>query len=163
MQKFSFLAIAAGLMWIPLKSSAAMTSTHVPFAATAVGPEVVALNVDMPLCYMQTSNRGLVDLSHLCQQTTPPPASNPQVVVLGFERNGDRVVGQVRNDTGKPVRFAIVNYAVAAADTSATEASFTYVTPETLQPGQTGSFTGTLSQAGPVTVTSVEWEAEPNS
>lgn len=163
MQKFSFLAIAAGLIWIPLKASAVMTSTHAPLTATAGGKEVVALNVETPLCYMQTTDRGLVDLSYLCQQTTPPPPSNPQVVVLGFQRSSDRVVGQVRNDTGKPVRFAIVNYAVAASDTSATEASFTYVTPETLQPGQTGNFEGTLSQPGSVTVTSVEWEAQPNS
>lgn len=162
MQKFSFLAIAAGLMWIPLKASALMTSTYSQ-STTAGGQEVVALNVETPLCYMQTSDRGLVDLSHLCQQTTPPPPSNPQVVVLGFQRSGDRVVGQVRNDTGKPVRFAIVNYAVAASDTAATAASFTYVTPETLQPGETGSFEGTLSQPGNVTVTSVEWEAQPNS
>lgn len=162
MQKFSFLAIAAGLMWIPLKASALMTSTYSQ-STTVGGQEVVALNVETPLCYMQTSDRGLVDLSHLCQQTTPPPPSNPQVVVLGFQRSGDRVVGQVRNDTGKPVRFAIVNYAVAASDTAATAASFTYVTPETLQPGETGSFEGTLSQPGNVTVTSVEWEAQPNS
>ncbi|HEY9749202.1 MAG TPA: hypothetical protein V6C63_11020 [Allocoleopsis sp.] len=162
MQKFSCLAIAAGLMWIPLKASALMTSAYPQSTATAGGKEVVALNVE-PLCYMQTSDRGLVDLSHLCQQTAPPPPSNPQVVVLGFQRSGDRVVGQVRNDTGKPVRFAIVNYAVAASDTAATEASFTYVTPETLQPGETGNFEGTLSQPGAVTVTSVEWEAQPNS
>ena len=163
MQKFSFLAIAAGLMWIPLKASAVMTSSYSQSTAPAGGQEVVALNVETPLCYMQTTDRGLVDLSHLCQKTTPPTPSNPQVVVLGFQRSGDRVVGQVRNDTGKPVRFAIVNYAVAASDTAATEASFTYVTPETLQPGETGNFEGTLSQPGTVTVTSVEWEAQPNS
>ena len=144
MQKFSSLAIAVGLIFIPLKALAAW-------------------DVDTPLCYMRTANQGLLDLSHLCQPATPTISSNPQVVVLDFQRSGDRVVGQVRNDTGKPVRFAIVNYAVASTSVAATETSFTYVTPETLQPGQTGSFTGNLSQAGTVTVTSVEWESEPNS
>ena len=156
MQEFSSLAIAAGLILIPLKAPASLASASAQSTSSWAG--------DTPICYMQTTSRGLVDLSYLCQQQlTPPPPNNPQVVVLDFQRSGDRVVGQVRNDTGKPVRFAIVNYAVASTTTTTPEASFTYVTPETLQPGQTGNFTGTLSQPGTVTVTSVEWEAEPNS
>ncbi|MBW4487438.1 MAG: hypothetical protein KME12_06575 [Trichocoleus desertorum ATA4-8-CV12] len=156
MQKFSSMAIAVGLILIPLKAPASLTSATAQSTSSGDG--------DTPLCYMQTTSRGLVDLSYLCQQQlTPPPPSNPQVVVLDVQRSGDRVLGQVRNDTGKPVRFAIVNYAVASSATPAIEASFTYVTPESLQPGQIGSFTGTVSQPGTVTVTSVDWEAEPNS
>ncbi|MBD1862447.1 MULTISPECIES: hypothetical protein [Trichocoleus] len=162
MQKFSYLAIAAGLTLMPLETPAALPGPSSQLTLLAASQNSMIADAGTPLCYMQTTNQGLVDLSHLCQRSAPTTPSNPQVVVLGFERSGDRVVGQVRNDTGKPVRFAIVNYAVAAPTTDAA-ASFTYVTPETLQPGQTGNFEGTLSQPGTVTVTSVEWEAEPNS
>ncbi|MEP0871235.1 hypothetical protein NDA01_15605 [Trichocoleus desertorum AS-A10] len=162
MQKFSYLAIAAGLTLMPLETPAALPGPSAQLTLLAASQNSVVTDAGTPLCYMQTTNQGLVDLSHLCQRSAPTTPSNPQVVVLGFERSGDRVLGQVRNDTGKPVRFAIVNYAVAAPATDAA-ASFTYVTPETLQPGQTGNFEGTLSQPGTVTVTSVEWEAEPNS
>ena len=115
---------------------------------------------DTPLCYMRTPENGILDLSHLCNPIkTPNVAANPQVVVLSVKRMGDQVTGQVRNDTGKPVRFVIVNYAVASTN-GAAEASFTFATPETLAPGQVGSFQGSLNQPGEVTVTSVEWDAQ---
>jgi hypothetical protein len=155
MQKVPSLKVALGLLFSPLIG---FTALSLPSWGSPI--RLAKAEIDAPLCYMRTPDQGLLDLSYLCgpQESTSKP-TNPQVVVLDVKRNGNQVVGQVRNDTGKPVRFVIVNYAVAS-DTGAAESNFTFVTPETLAPGAVGNFQGSLNQPGMITVTSVEWDAQ---
>ena len=155
MQKVPSLKVALGLLLSPLIG---LTALSLPSWGAPV--RLAKAEIDAPLCYMRTPDQGLLDLTYLCgpQESTSEPA-NPQVVVLDVKRSGNQVVGQVRNDTGKPVRFVIVNYAVASS-AGAAESNFTFVTPETLAPGAVGKFQGSLNQPGAVNITSVEWDAQ---
>lgn len=115
--------------------------------------------VDTPFCYMRTARQKIVDLNRLCNRATQP--IKPQITVLEFQRLDDRIVGRVRNDTGVPVRYAIVNYSVATQLSPTNEVrGFVYVTPEALKPGQEGSFAGALEELGETRVVSVEWDSE---
>jgi hypothetical protein len=108
-----------------------------------------------PVCYMETS-RGLVDLSHLCQRQR-----SGQVVVINTRQVGDRLVGQVRNDTGATVRYALVNYTLAPANSGRSgQPGYTFVTPATLPPGAVGKFEETVKQTDQFRVTSVDWEGD---
>jgi hypothetical protein len=124
---------------------------------TITPPPVTALRSipDAP-CYMET-RYGFVDLTYMCQ-----PQRVAQVTVVGTQRSGNRITGQVRNDTGQPVRYAVVNYSFSSVQ-SGPQTGYTFVTPVTLQPGQTGNFEIIVTQPVAVQVTTVDWEAvSPN-
>ncbi|KAM3094631.1 hypothetical protein ACKFKF_26690 [Phormidesmis sp. 146-12] len=117
------------------------------------------LDANLPICYLRTARQKVVNLSRLCN--VPQIKSKPQMTVLNFEKQGDRLIGQVRNDTGKTVRYAIVKYTITPEGSPSSSVSrFVYVTPESLKPGQVGMFEGTLNELGNVAVGTVEWEGE---
>jgi hypothetical protein len=130
-----------------------------PAKAPRLAPPLAALRVrpDAP-CYMET-RYGWVDLSYMCQ---PPRVA--QVKVVGTRQSGNRLVGQVKNETGKTVRYTIVNYLAPASNPAEMpQAAYTFVAPVILEPGQIGEFTITLNQPGPIQITTVDWEAVPDN
>lgn len=107
---------------------------------------------------MKITNMSMLDLGRLCGESLETPV-NPAVVIIELQRSGENLVGRVRNDTGKPVRYVIVNYEVASLTAEKSKvANLSFVSPETLQPGEIGSFQGSLKELGEVRITSVEWD-----
>ncbi|NJR52581.1 MAG: hypothetical protein HC780_26430 [Leptolyngbyaceae cyanobacterium CSU_1_3] len=148
MQKPSLWLIATSTIF-----SLIVATQNAGFARSQRPPE------NMPICYLRTPRQQMVDLTRLCDKNALP--SKPQVTVLSAQRVGDRVIGSVRNDTGKPVRYAIVNYTIATQSSPPAEVSrFAYVTPEVLAPGQIATFEETLNELGNIRVISVEWEGQ---
>jgi hypothetical protein len=149
MPKLSYWLIAWGI-------ALSLIANHDAVAQTS-GKQ--GLDTNLPICYLRTARQKIVDLSRLCQ--APKVASKPQMTMLSFEKQGDRLIGQVRNDTGKTVRYAIVNYTITSeVSPSSSVSRFVYVTPESLKPGQVGTFEGMLNELGNVEVGTVEWEGE---
>jgi hypothetical protein len=108
------------------------------------------------ICYVQFSDQRVVDLSTLCGGRAI--AVKRDVVVTELQVSGDRLVGQVRNDTGQTLQRIIVNYEVLGQSAKETRyTDFSFVDPERLEPGQIGAFTGTLNHTGQVRVIGVEW------
>ncbi len=156
-----YRAIALGLLATPLMPQVAWATVAKPSLKTLKlkkvprsTPPVTALRAipDAP-CYMET-RYGLVDLSYMCH-----PQRLAQVTVVGTQRSGDRLTGQVRNDTSALVRYVAVNYAMPATADGVPQTAYTFANPVTLQPGQTAEFE--IIQAGPVQITTVEWEVVP--
>ena len=109
-------------------------------------------------CYMET-RYGFRDLGYLCQ-----PSRIAQVKVVATRRSGNQLIGQVKNETGQTVRYAIVNYLVPVPNSAEMpQAAYTFVAPVILQPGQVGEFVITLTQPSPVQITTVEWETVPGN
>jgi hypothetical protein len=116
------------------------------------------LDPDLP-CYLRTARQKIVNLSRLCNASQVK--SKAQMTVLSFQKQGDRLIGRVRNDTGETVRYAIVNYTVTPEGAPSSAVShFVYVTPEDLKPGQVGTVEEVLNELGTVKVETVEWEGE---
>jgi hypothetical protein len=148
MQKLSLWLIATSAIF-----SSIVASQDAGFARSQKPP------ANMPICYLRTPRQQMVDLTRLCNRNALP--GKPQVTVLSVQRVGDRVMGSVRNDTGKPVRYAIVNYTITTQTSPPAEVSrFVYVTPEVLAPGQIATFEETLNELGNVRIISVEWEGQ---
>ncbi|MGV0027874.1 hypothetical protein [Phormidesmis priestleyi] len=149
MPKLAYWLIAGGIALSPIASH------HSVLAHSRKQP----LDPNLPICYLRSARQKVVDLSRLCN--APQVKSKPQMTVLSFEKQGDRLIGQVRNDTGKTVRYAIVNYTITPEISPSSAVSrFVYVTPESLKPGQVGTFEETLNELGDVQVRTVEWEGE---
>lgn len=150
MPKLAYWLIAGGI---------AFSAIATPDSGLARTSRKQPSDPNIPICYLRTAHQKVVDLSRLCN--AQQVKSKPQMTVLGFEKQGDRLIGQVRNDTGKVVRYAIVNYTITPeVSPSSAVSRFVYVTPESLKPGQIGTFEETLNESGGVKIETVEWEGE---
>jgi len=150
MPKLAYWLIAGGMALSPIAA---------PDSVLARSSGKQPSDSNLPICYLRTARQKVVDLSRLCD--APTVKSKPQMTMLSFEKQGDRVIGQVRNDTGKTVRYAIVNYTITPeVSLSSAVSRFVYVTPESLKPGQVGTFEETLNESGNVKFRMVEWEGE---
>ncbi|MBD2743282.1 FxLYD domain-containing protein [Coleofasciculus sp. FACHB-1120] len=111
-----------------------------------------ASEIDMPFCYMQTSDGRTLDLTQLCGQ-------KPQVIIADQTSDGDILTGRIINETQKIVRSIEVSYNVVGLDGKVIKRSSVSAEPSILNPGQSGSFkVHTIVGDGKLQATSVNWE-----
>ncbi|MFE1745416.1 FxLYD domain-containing protein [Coleofasciculus sp. H7-2] len=111
-----------------------------------------ASEIDMPFCYIQTSDGRTLDLTQLCGQ-------KPQVIIADQTSDGDILTGRIINETQKTVHSIEVSYNVVGFDGKVIKSSSVNAEPSTLSAGQSGSFkVHTIVGDGKLRATSVNWE-----
>ncbi|MBD2537591.1 hypothetical protein H6G60_01905 [Coleofasciculus sp. FACHB-SPT36] len=111
-----------------------------------------ASEIDMPFCYMQTSDGRTLDLTQLCGE-------KPQVIIADQTSDGDILTGRIINETQKTVHSIEVTYNVVGLDGKVIKSSSVNAEPSTLNPGQSGSFkVHTIIGDGKLRATSVNWK-----
>ncbi len=115
------------------------------------------------VCYMQTSDHRILDLTNLCQKTkTAIPIKDDlyaEVAVSELSYDRGSIRGQITNQTGKTVRSATVNYAIVDAQGKELD-SGSFNSEHTIAPGASIPFqTGVHSYPNAkVQITSVDWQ-----
>ncbi|MEP0881766.1 FxLYD domain-containing protein [Trichocoleus sp. ST-U3] len=111
-----------------------------------------ASEIDMPFCYMQTSDGRTLDLTQL-------GGEKPQVIIADQTSDGDILTGRIINETQKTVHSIEVTYNVVGLDGKVIKSSSVNAEPSTLNPGQSGSFkVHTIIGDGKLRATSVNWK-----
>lgn len=114
-------------------------------------------------CYMQTSDGRILNLNTLCvnaQGTQKPQtaALNGKVVVGAIDYDGNVLMGQAINQTGRSVKGITINYAVV--DKEGKEVDFGSVQAQVpiIPAGGSAAFRDTNSHPGAtVNIVSVDW------
>lgn len=118
-------------------------------------------DIDVPVCYMETANGRIFDLSRLCRtqpETTSKCISGAAgLPVSQVSYDGNALRGQVTNRTCNPIKLVKVNYQVLDTQGNQIDNGFIYAEPSTIPPGQTASFAETIVSGAKVNVTHVEW------
>ncbi|MEQ8384136.1 MAG: FxLYD domain-containing protein [Coleofasciculus sp. A1-SPW-01] len=133
-----------------------------PLLADTPDPEGLIQPFDAPVCYMETGDGRILDLSHLCQ--TQPEAATSRCIseadgmsVSQVNYNGNSLIGQVTNRTCDPVQLVRVNYQVLDKQGNPIDNGFIDAEPTIVPPGKTASFKGMVVPGAEVNVTHVEW------
>jgi hypothetical protein len=107
--------------------------------------------VDFPICYMQTTDNQLVDLTQLCE---PRPGT---VTLKRLTYNSNLVLGQVENQSQQTAHGVRVSYQVVGKNSSLIEENSVEVIPSTLAPGAIATFETVLPARSRLQNTRVVW------
>jgi hypothetical protein len=107
--------------------------------------------VDLPICYMQTTDNQMVDLTQLCE---PGPGT---VTIKRLTYNSNLVLGQVENQSQQTAHGVRVSYQVVGKNRSLIEENSVEVIPSTLAPGAIATFETVLPARSRLQNTRVVW------
>lgn len=135
----------------------------IPLVANSY-PAVPNPEVSSLLCYLQTTDGRIFNLTSLCGKSHPNSNvkvnREPNIAVSSLSYNGNLLVGQVTNQTGQPVSAVSVNYSVL--DTQGKEIDAGWLQTKTaspLAPGESSTLQQVSASPGAtVKVTSVDWQ-----
>jgi hypothetical protein len=120
---------------------------------------------DSLLCYFQTSNGKVVDLTALCtpQSANITPTSlvsEPTMVVSDLNYDGHLLTASVTNKTGQPTKSITVNYEILDSQGNEIDAGFVQAVTDSPIPLQgVATIREIINQPGAtVKITSVDWE-----
>ncbi|MEQ8753842.1 MAG: FxLYD domain-containing protein [Coleofasciculus sp. G1-WW12-02] len=135
---------------------------HRPLLADTTDPGGLIQPFDAPVCYMETGDGRILDLSHLCRTQPAAPTSRcisgaDGMALSQVNYNGNSLIGQVSNRTCVPVQLVRVNYQVLDNQGNPIDNGFIYAEPTIVPPGTTASFEGIVVPGVEVNVTHVEW------
>ena len=116
---------------------------------------VPSTEIELPVCYMQTDNGTLVDLSSLCGM------SDSKVVISEVSFQNDRLIGRVVNKTDKTVYSTRVNYEILDDDGGVIGTSSMYTNPPNLSAGESATFETEMWGGRELKTTSVDWDRKP--
>jgi hypothetical protein len=109
-------------------------------------------NINVPLCFFQTSKGQIVNLDRLCSATPLPP-----VIISRINTNSSLVNGQVLNRSANTVYKVKINYEILGEDGNVEQQSVD-ADPPTLSPNQTATFETVIPAGGTLNGTFVTWE-----
>lgn len=117
-----------------------------------------------PVCYMQTSDGGILDLAALCTKpdsSSSPKAveSNPQIAINNLKQNGNLLTGQLTNQTGQAVKSVTVNYDVFDNQGHLIDSRAVKSQGSPIPPGGSVSFQDKINSSGAeIRATFVDWK-----
>lgn len=109
------------------------------------------LPIDVPICYMQTTDNRLVNLSQLCERQ---PGT---VTIRSLTYNSNLVLGQVQNQSNQTAYGVRVGYQVVGENGGSIEENSVEATPPILAPGQIAVFETVLPARSRLSNTRVMW------
>lgn len=141
----------------------AIALTFIPLVANSY-PAVSNAEISSLLCYFQTIDGRILNLTSLCGNSNPNSNvkvnGEPNIAVTSLNYNGNLLVGQVTNQTGQPVSAVTVNYSVLDSQGKEIDAGWLKTkTASPLAPGESSTLQQVSASPGAtVKVTSVDWQ-----
>ena len=128
-------------------------------------PAVENSEIDVPLCYMQTTDGRTLNLVNMCGQETAPStpkactasSDNAKISIANSSYDGNFLIGQILNQTCKTVKYIKVNYEVLDELGNIIDNGFIYAQPVNVEPGQSASFRGAVVSGAKVQATHLDW------
>lgn len=133
-----------------------------PLLANTNDPIEVNSEVDLPFCYLDTT-QGRMDLRNLCgsqpeeANTCGSNADAAGMPISNIRYDGNSLRGQVTNRTCKTVTLVKINYQVLDEQGNEIDNGVFEVQPARITQGKTASFGGAIAPGSEVKITHLEW------